>query len=623
MASSKRASLSSIGSIDEKKRRTRRRKLQASLCSQVEFYFSDANLRKDRFINQEIKKSADRYVPLDLVASFNKIRELTEDVGVIGKALQKSKLVEVSPDGTQIRRRKPLEEPKYNPDDCTVYVECLPKPTDIAWIQQTFKYCGNVTYVSLPRYKSTGDIKGFAFVEYETPEEAQRACQLLNNPLDDYGPPGMFPKTRKGKFVSVDLAQISLDQTDEPEEHRHHRHGNKRGSTNRDSKEEEADEHSRKHLKRRHNDKTEDSHKLKELQESNLKDKVHGERIVTESKQETGTAENEENTKRRKRKSETVDHEGKVSKKRKGHEEEDNHVQVGGGGGKERREDGQGEGDRHIGEDGKKTRKRKAEEDDVKDESQKKRKPKEEKDAVVFETVREKDESASVVQKDVRAALKIMRNKEKGVTRVDGNRKKKRFRQKKEKEEQQLFLRVLSKAEWLKLKDQYLHLQKLGLQEMKNAMRAQWRAQSHSKPAVTQEPQKGSTAPEFVEGVVLRIQSTEPIESRKELREKLDSVAPVAYVDLEDGEAGGFVRFKFQQAAEKVLSQDIAGLDTISFTLLTGDEEEKYWQKLNADRVSKLTSTSKRKKQRGKIRVMKRAEKALTAKMSSHITFND
>lgn len=61
-------------------------------------------------------------VPLDLVASFNKIRELTEDVGVIGKALQKSKLVEVSPDGTQIRRRKPLEEPKYNPDDCTVYV---------------------------------------------------------------------------------------------------------------------------------------------------------------------------------------------------------------------------------------------------------------------------------------------------------------------------------------------------------------------------------------------------------------------------------------------------------------------------------------------------------------------
>lgn len=54
------------------------------------------------------------------------------------------------------------------------------------------------------------------------------------------------------------------------------------------------------------------------------------------------------------------------------------------------------------------------------------------------------------------------------------------------------------------------------------------------------------------------------------LQEKLDSVAPVAYVDLEDGEAGGFVRFKFQQAAEKVLSQDIAGLDTISFTLLTG-----------------------------------------------------
>lgn len=41
-----------------------------------------------------------------------------------------------------------------------------------------FGKCGNVVYVSIPRYKSTGDPKGFAFVEFETKEQADKAIEV-------------------------------------------------------------------------------------------------------------------------------------------------------------------------------------------------------------------------------------------------------------------------------------------------------------------------------------------------------------------------------------------------------------------------------------------------------------
>lgn len=46
------------------------------------------------------------------------------------------------------------------------------------WIDRVFSKCGTVVYVSIPRYKSSGDSKGFAFVEFEKEEEARRAIEV-------------------------------------------------------------------------------------------------------------------------------------------------------------------------------------------------------------------------------------------------------------------------------------------------------------------------------------------------------------------------------------------------------------------------------------------------------------
>lgn len=46
------------------------------------------------------------------------------------------------------------------------------------WIERVFAKCGTVVYVSVPRYKSSGDPKGFAFVEFEKEEEARQAIEV-------------------------------------------------------------------------------------------------------------------------------------------------------------------------------------------------------------------------------------------------------------------------------------------------------------------------------------------------------------------------------------------------------------------------------------------------------------
>ena len=56
--------------------------------------------------------------------------------------------------------------------------ELLPKDVTHGWIERVFSQCGSIVYISLPRYKSTYHPKGFAFVEFETVEQALKAKEV-------------------------------------------------------------------------------------------------------------------------------------------------------------------------------------------------------------------------------------------------------------------------------------------------------------------------------------------------------------------------------------------------------------------------------------------------------------
>jgi La-related protein 7 len=45
-------------------------------------------------------------------------------------------------------------------------------------VKRVFSRFGNVTYVSLPKYKSTGQIKGFAFIEFDEEQGALNSIKV-------------------------------------------------------------------------------------------------------------------------------------------------------------------------------------------------------------------------------------------------------------------------------------------------------------------------------------------------------------------------------------------------------------------------------------------------------------
>ena len=152
----------------------------SKLKAQLEFYFSDSNLWKDKFLRQEIAKSPERYVSLSVIAAFKRVKELTNnDLGPIVQVIRESNKLELSENGTQVRRVTPMA-PERNMDDYTVYVEQMPADIDHDRLRNAFSVFGGVTYVSLPRYKPSRLIKGFAFVEFDSVDAAKRAAEAFS-----------------------------------------------------------------------------------------------------------------------------------------------------------------------------------------------------------------------------------------------------------------------------------------------------------------------------------------------------------------------------------------------------------------------------------------------------------
>ena len=66
---------------------------------QMEFYFSDANFRKDTFLRAAAEADADGYVPISTLLTFNKLKQLTIIPGEIVEAINGSQVCLASSDG--------------------------------------------------------------------------------------------------------------------------------------------------------------------------------------------------------------------------------------------------------------------------------------------------------------------------------------------------------------------------------------------------------------------------------------------------------------------------------------------------------------------------------------------
>lgn len=166
---------------------------------QVEFYFSDANMRRDAFLQRKVKEGQG-YVDLPLLLSFNRIKSLRcFNAGQLVQAIRKSDMLVLSEDKTKVARdtaKAPVEE--VDTMSRIVYIEGLPITFGIDDLTVFFARHGRVSLVELPRHRQTREPRGFCFVEYATNVEAAAAVTALNGTW-----PSSWPERNDKKTLRV------------------------------------------------------------------------------------------------------------------------------------------------------------------------------------------------------------------------------------------------------------------------------------------------------------------------------------------------------------------------------------------------------------------------------------
>lgn len=169
--------------------------LEHKIIRQIEYYFGDINLPRDKFLQEQIKIK-DGWISMDTMLNFKRLAALTTEKPAIIKALKKSKnkLIEISEDETEIRRdpSKPLpemnEERRAELTTRTLYMKGFTKDTKLDDILDFFNKMTTVENVVMRNYQDKATkswiFKGSVFVVFPTRDDAEN---LLKRESVKYG----------------------------------------------------------------------------------------------------------------------------------------------------------------------------------------------------------------------------------------------------------------------------------------------------------------------------------------------------------------------------------------------------------------------------------------------------
>ncbi|XP_062202325.1 la-related protein 6B-like [Phragmites australis] len=168
------------------------------ITKQVEYYFSDINLATTEHLMRFITKDPEGYVPISVIAGFKKIKALVHNNSMLAAALRTSSKLAVSDDGKRVKRQEPFTESDLQELQSRIVVaENLPGDPCYQNLKKIFSAVGSVIsirtcYPQTPN--GTGPAtnrsakldmlfsnKLHAFVEYEIPEDAEKAILELND----------------------------------------------------------------------------------------------------------------------------------------------------------------------------------------------------------------------------------------------------------------------------------------------------------------------------------------------------------------------------------------------------------------------------------------------------------
>ncbi|EFN88316.1 la-related protein 7 [Harpegnathos saltator] len=579
--------------VSRGKPRLRKKALHAAILKQMEFYFSDANLSKDRYLSELLKKSP--YVALDVFTNFNKLSTLTTDTNRIAKALEKSTMLKVSEDGTKVCRLTPINK-KENIDECTVYVQNLPPDSDHDWLISAFSKYGKVVYVSIPRYQSNKKIKGFAFVEFDTPagaEECIKAFQKDGCVLPSHTSPNdllsitTFNNTEENLTINdkpehlqyLSKSTIKTDVDDKKENIKdqitnddiYDDEGNKLDNTKYSlgkrklvSEKSLADESNIKVKKKKTTDQN-----IADQHNSNMEDQKILNKDITNRNKTTET------DRKRKRKLSTNDT-FKYEDSSEGTAKRDPCGSM------------------------VKSDKIKVNEMVSVDKSYDNKNKEIISQAAKHLTKKNIDETSSS-------------NIKERETSVD-ERKKKKNRKKRSNFQKDItsdMMQVMAKRDWKRLRNKYLELQKSKMQQLKLHLRkTKWnydksKYEKDEKLSETEKSCYGRIT--YAPGIIVKVEMDEPCTDLQSFKMEFRDNDYVKYIDITYGSRQAYIRCDTAEAAQLFLQKSYEGRRLI---ILKNNEEKSYWDKIEQDREEKLQS-KKRYKHRGRDKLLKKAEKEL------------
>lgn len=154
------------------------------LRTQVTFYLSDGNLRRDAFFREAIASSTDGSVPLELFLNCNRIKAITTEVEELKSALETCENLQLVDGGVRRMDEVDVEKLMSSTAPEALFVTNLwwtgidRKNRMIEFLKGKFASYGDITYVDVAT-RDDKRIAGHAFVEFASEESVAKAVADL------------------------------------------------------------------------------------------------------------------------------------------------------------------------------------------------------------------------------------------------------------------------------------------------------------------------------------------------------------------------------------------------------------------------------------------------------------